>query len=88
MKIYKVQYNKAFLKDLEKIPKPYQKKIMQRVEQLSVNPRPEECKILKGNAKPLLYRIRCGDYRVIYTIEDGILLVVIIEMGHRREIYR
>jgi mRNA interferase RelE/StbE len=48
---------------------------------------PDGCKKLQGPSLPTLYRIRCGYYRVVYTINDHILLILVIEVGHRKEIY-
>jgi mRNA interferase RelE/StbE len=84
---YKIQFNKNYLKDLEKIPKKDQGKIRESVLALTDNPHPDGSKKLKGSKEPL-YRIRCGDYRVIYTIRNDLLLVLVIEVGHRRDIYR
>jgi mRNA interferase RelE/StbE len=84
---YKVQFNKRYLKDLEKIPKKDREQIRESVLSLGDDPRPDGCKKLKGS-KELLYRIRCGDYRVVYTIRDDVLLVLVIEVGHRKDIYR
>lgn len=84
---YKVQFSKHYLKDLEKIPKKDREQIRQTISSLSVNPRHDGCKKLKGTSEPL-YRIRCGDYRVIYTIQDKVLVVLVIEVGHRKEIYK
>ncbi len=85
---YKIQFNKKYLKDLEKIPAYAQKQISAKVLALGIDPRPEGCKKLHGSGNTPLYRIRAGDYRVIYTINDDILLVLVIEVGHRKEIYR
>ncbi|MGA0557011.1 type II toxin-antitoxin system RelE family toxin [Larkinella sp. VNQ87] len=57
---------------------------MEAIKALADNPRPFGCKKLKGRKG---YRIRVGDYRVVYEINDGILVVLIIDVGHRREIY-
>jgi mRNA interferase RelE/StbE len=84
---YTVQFNKHYLKDLLKIPKKNWKLIREKVLSLAENPRPDGCKKLKGVKAPL-FRIRCGDYRVVYTIRDEILLVLVIEVAHRRNIYR
>lgn len=85
---YRVEFNKRYLKDLEKIPVRAQKQIQEKVTELSNDPRPDGCKKLQGSNDVPLYRIRCGDYRVIYTINDSVLLILVIEVGHRREIYR
>lgn len=84
---YKVQFNKHYLKDLEKIPKKHRELIRESVLALADNPRPEGCKKLKGTKEPL-YRIRCGDYRVVYVVRDEILLILVVEVDHRKDIYR
>ncbi len=71
-------------KQLGKIPPPHFNRIVKEINGLSNNPRPSGCKKLKGRPG---YRIRIGDYRVIYNIEDKILTVFVIEIGHRKNIY-
>ena len=83
-KTYQLRFNKKFLKDLTKIPLPYRTKIRTCVEKLAIDPRPEGFKKLKGHSS--LFRLRCGVYRIVYSIEDSKLLVLIIEVGHRKEI--
>jgi mRNA interferase RelE/StbE len=87
-KNYKIQFNKNCVKDLEKIPNPFRKNIEKRINELAYEPRPIGCKKLQGSDKVPLFRIRCGDYRIVYTIHDDVLLIVVIDIGHRREIYR
>jgi mRNA interferase RelE/StbE len=58
--------------------------LLDAIETLAANPRPQGCKKLKGRSG---YRIRKGDYRIIYDIYDDILVVDVIAAGHRREIY-
>ena len=86
-KTYKVELHKSCTKDLKKIPQTNKKQIQKSILALANTPRPEGFKKLKG-AKDPLYRIRCGDYRVVYTIRDKVLLVIVIEIGHRKDIYR
>ncbi len=85
---YKVQVNKRYLKDFEKIPKRDREQIRKSVLSLADNPRPDGYKKLKGGSKEPVYRIRFGDYRVIYTVRDDVLLVLVIEVGHRKDIYK
>jgi mRNA interferase RelE/StbE len=85
-KKYRVKFEKKYLKDIVSIPKRARDKITQSVHALASNPRPSGCKKLKGTKEPL-YRIRCGDYRIIYTVRDGVLLVLVIEAGHRKNVY-
>lgn len=77
-KIYKIQFNKRYLKDLQKIPKADRQQICDDVSSLSTNPRPDGYKKLK-NSKESLYRIRCGNYRVVYIINDDVLIIVLVE---------
>ncbi len=85
---YKIVFNKNYLKDLKKIPKRDQATIAEKILDLETNPRPINCKKLKGPSHPPAYRIRIGDYRVVYTIHDHVLLVLIVTIGHRKNIYQ
>jgi mRNA interferase RelE/StbE len=82
--MYKVIIEKKALKALEKFAESDYQKIKTEILQLQDNPRPHGCKKLKGRDA---YRIRIGDYRVIYEIRDKILLVSVILIGHRKDIY-
>lgn len=73
-------------KELLKLPKEQQVRIGRKIDALAHNPRPAGCAKLSGSE--VLWRVRVGDYRVIYQIEDARLIVVIIEIAHRREVYR
>lgn len=75
---------KLYNKQLKNIPERDYQKIMASIAALANNPRPSGCKKLKGR---LGYRIREGNYRVIYEINDKILTVTVIEAGDRKEIY-
>jgi mRNA interferase RelE/StbE len=55
---------------------------------LAENPRPAGCKQLAGSKEPPLYRIRVGNYRIIYEVHDDVVLVSVIHVGHRKDIYR
>ena len=61
-------------------------RILTRIEALGAEPRPAGCRKLRGAND--LWRLRIGDYRVIYMIDDDVLLVVVVTVGHRREVYR
>lgn len=84
---YKILFDKKYIKELEKIPKKFRESVKEKVKSLSDNPRPDGSIKLKGSKKESLYRIRCGDYRIVYTIKDEILIVLVIEVGNRKEIY-
>jgi len=83
---YQITIRKKALKELELLPKKTNEKIVLVIDALSENPRPQGCKKLKGEEE-YLWRIRVGDYRIIYTIEDSIKIIDIRRIGHRRNIY-
>jgi mRNA interferase RelE/StbE len=82
--MYRVQLSNRAEKALEKLPDAVYERLVPALRALAENPRPPGCKKLKGRPG---YRIRVGDYCVIYEIEDNLLRVFVIELGHRREIY-
>ena len=83
--VYQINFTRAAIRALEKVPDPYYSAIKEAIVNLSKNPRPIGFKKLKGVAA---YRIRVNNYRVIYEIFDNVLTVEIIAIGHRKEIYR
>ena len=82
--VYTLTFSKQALKELEKINEPFYSHIKTAIIQLSSDPRPNGYRKLKGRDG---YRIRIGNYRVIYDIFDNILTVDIITLGHRKDIY-
>ncbi len=83
--MYNVIVNKTVKKQLDKIPIVYAKKIAFAIYSLEIEPRPSGCKKLVDFNNS--YRIRVGNYRIIYTIEDEQLIVQVIKVGHRQSIY-
>jgi mRNA interferase RelE/StbE len=83
---YKVEILRSALKQLKKFPTELQERIKIKIDDLATEPRPNGVKKLKG--KENAYRIRVGDYRVIYDIFDDILVVNVVEVGHRKNIYK
>ncbi len=84
--MYKITIKKTAAKELDELPNKIAVLITKAIFQLSENPRPEGCKKLKGN-KLDFWRIRIGNYRVIYSIDDGIEIIDIQKVGHRKDIY-
>jgi mRNA interferase RelE/StbE len=82
---YKVEIKKSAVKEIEHLPRKDMKAVLGRIESLSENPRPYDCKKLSGQEK---YRIRCGSYRILYSIEDDILIVLVVKVGNRKDVYR
>lgn len=82
---YKLQFKVSVQKDLRKIPKKDVLRILAKIEALVDNPTLPQAEKLSGDEK---YRIRQGNYRILYQIEDDILVVTIVKVGHRRDVYR
>jgi mRNA interferase RelE/StbE len=85
--MYSILISPSALKELQRLQKPDVKKIGKIINGLALDPRPVGVKKLKGGSEEL-YRIRSGDYRVIYSIEDEIKVVDIRKIGHRKDIYK
>jgi len=86
MVAYKVAILPSALDRLARVPRPDQKRLQAKIDQLSDDPRPAGAKRLHGKRE--LLRLRSGHYRVIYTVEDNRRAILIIRIGHRREVYR
>jgi len=72
-------------KEIETLPKQDRRKVVSRIEALATNPRPPGCEKLSGQEQ---YRIRQGKYRILYTIDDKQVVVVVVRVGHRKGVYR
>jgi mRNA interferase RelE/StbE len=86
MNSYQILWKKSAVKDLQKLPPEIARNIFALVSALADEPRPHNCKKLISLANH--YRMRVGDYRVVYRIEDEILVIEIIRIGHRKDVYR
>jgi mRNA interferase RelE/StbE len=84
MASYSVLINRKVQKQLDKIPEPYYSNIKTAILNLGTDPRPNGCKKLKGREE---FRIREGNYRVIYDIQDDVLNVLVVKVGHRKDVY-
>lgn len=85
MAAYRIVFKKTAAKELEAIPKRDLAKVVERIQSLAVEPRPPGVEKLSAQER---YRVRQGDYRIVYSIEDDILTVCVVKVGHRREVYR
>ena len=85
MERYRLLFKKSVAKDLLQIPHKDVQRILKRIARLVDNPRPAGAEKLSGDEK---YRIRQGNYRILYTIDDEIITVTIVKDGHRRNVYR
>ncbi len=86
MASFRIEFAKAAEKDLRVIDGRYIAKILEAIEELQDQPRPQGCKKLAGSQNT--YRIRIGDYRVIYEIENNVLMILIVRIRHRKDVYR
>jgi len=82
---YDILIRPSVRKDVRNIPKADLQRIMERILKLQDDPRPPGCVRLSGLE---YYRIRQGDYRIVYEIEDARLIVIIVRVGNRKDVYR
>jgi mRNA interferase RelE/StbE len=81
---YRIELRPAAARALRKLDPPVARRLQAAIALLAEDPRPPASRPLRGRPA---WRVRVGDYRVIYTIEDDVLLVVVITLGHRRDVY-
>ncbi|MCK4509861.1 MAG: type II toxin-antitoxin system RelE/ParE family toxin [Desulfuromonadales bacterium] len=82
---YKIYFRKSAAKELGKLPNLEIQKIIQRIESLAIDPRPIGCEKL---TRQEFYRVRQGNYRIIYSVQDDELTVWVVRIGHRKDIYK
>lgn len=82
---YELRFKPSVAKDLRGIPPADVRRILARVESLRDDPRPPGCEKLSAQER---YRLRQGNYRILYTVADADVVVEVIKVGHRREVYR
>lgn len=86
MEQYRVLIKPSAVKEIEAIPRKKDRQfIAQKIKHLSIDPRPHGSQKLSGNEQ---YRLRQGQYRIIYSIEDNELVVYVVKVGHRKDVYR
>ena len=85
MAVYKIFFKKSVGKDLEALPEKDLKKILKRIKMLGDDPRPSGCEKLTGQER---YRLRQGNYRILYSIQDDELTIWVVKVGHRKDVYR
>ena len=83
---YRVLIKPSAVKEIEAIPqKKIRQQLVRRIHRLAENPRPPGCQKLSGHDR---YRIRQGVYRIVYAVEDDRLVIYVIKVGHRKDVYR
>lgn len=86
MTIYAIEIKRSAQKELSQLPKSIAEKIVSQIRMLADNPRPSGCKKLVGTEYS--YRIRVNDYRVVYSVLDSRLIIQVIKIGHRKDVYQ
>jgi len=84
--LYRIEWLPAARRQLRKLPKAAAERVFSLVDSLAENPRPEGCRKLAGH--DARFRVRSGDYRAIYEVRDRVLVVLVVTVGHRRDVYR
>ena len=85
MASYKIEIKKSASKEIENLPKKTLARVIDKITALRDDPRPNGCKKLSGDEK---YRIRVGEYRILYLIEDEVVTIFVVKIAHRKEVYR
>lgn len=83
---YSLLIKRSAEKELKKLPAVDLRRVVDRIHDLAQQPRPSGCEKLSGEAER--YRVRQGDYRIVYGIDDAARLIEVVKIGHRREVYR
>lgn len=83
---YRVEVSPAAARQLRKIDRRSLSDIAEKIDSLALEPRPRDCQKLRGHQG--LYRVRVGEYRIIYGVEDRLVVVVVLKIGDRAEVYR
>ncbi len=87
-KKFEVVFKKSAFKELQNVPSKVQQHILDAVQLLSINPYTELLQIKKMKGAESLYRFRINDYRIVYLIENKIIKITIIKIGHRKDVYK
>jgi len=82
---YKVEIKRSAAKELEQLPPKDRARVATRIQSLAADPRPPGAEKLSGQER---YRVRQGNYRILYEIHDDLVVVIVVKIGHRRDVYR
>jgi mRNA interferase RelE/StbE len=83
---YRIEFKRSAAKVLKKLPKPDRRRIRDKIDSFAENlPDPAITKMKGDNP---FHRVRVGDYRIIYAVQEDILLILVLKIGHRKEVYR
>jgi mRNA interferase RelE/StbE len=82
---YSVEVAPAAVRQIKKLDRAVQRKILARIERLADAPRPPGCVKLSGRDD--IYRVRMADFRILYSVADATLIILVLKVGHRRDVY-
>jgi mRNA interferase RelE/StbE len=82
--VYRIEFVPAAARQMRNLDPPVRRRLDAAIQALRADPRPPACKKLSGREE---YRIRVGDYRILYEVEDTVLRVLVVKVGHRRDVY-
>jgi mRNA interferase RelE/StbE len=85
MASFEIRFKESVAKDLRHLPNKDVKRILERIDALRNDPRPAGCEKLSAQER---YRVRQGAYRIVYEVRDSELVVIVVKVGHRREVYK
>ena len=85
MEKYKIEIKRSAEKEIEALPKAAVGVVMRKIHALAHDPRPIDSKKLTGSD---LYRLRAGVYRIVYEVEDTVLMILVVKVAHRKDVYR
>jgi len=83
--VYSIEIKQSAVREIEALPQDDRQLVVERIGRLANDPRPRGCEKLAGGER---YRVRQGDYRIVYSVEDELLTVWVVKVGHRRDVYR
>lgn len=86
MSAYRIEFTREALKVMSKLDKPVRRRVQMAIDRLGDNPRPAGIEPVKS--QPGRFRTKTGDWRIIYEIRDRVLIVVVVDVGHRSQVYR
>ena len=83
---YRIEIKRSAAKALKKIPKASRKRIVEKIDSLAESPPNPDTTKMKGNNP--FHKVRIGDYRIVYEIQEDVLVILVVKIGHRKDIYR
>lgn len=84
--VYQIRFRRSALRELGEFQQPIRRRIARTIQALARNPRPPGVTLLSGPAR--IWRVRVGDYRILYRIDDDVVQVLVVRICHRKDVYR